>query len=289
MSRIDSKGIQRVAGTAPNFLAKYAAQDTSLDSMASMIRLARLKIIQSSTDADLKKAFGEGSCIIRPGDAVVWKDGDSPFLFVPLMFHVEWNKWADNKDKDNLIVEGPVYEEDHKIAKLSKDRDKRSELYPGHEGKPDREKMYYSYVEHLCWTGVIYGDHPLAGTEVVIGMERGEYYNGRNFINAISMRRQTVETPDETAEGGVGQTRVKVPLWAQVWALQPSLRKGDLGNWYGLDFQPADNPVIDNGDAEAFSARYAELTRLFREGKLKVVHSDEGNNQGKPADAPDED
>lgn len=283
--RINGKGITKVAGAAgANFLAQYAGQDTSLESMASLVMLPRLKIIQGQTAADLKKQFGEGSVIVRPGDAVVWQEGDTPFLFVPLFFHREWIKWADNKDKDALIAEGPVYKEDHPLAVRSKDKNTRTELYAGDQGKPDRDRRYYSYVEHLCWTGVIYGDHPLAGTEVVLGMERGEFYNGREFINAISMRRQNIELPDPADPSKTVSSRVKVPLWAQVWALQPALREGDLGNWYGLDFQPGDNPVIDQGDAEAFSGRHAELARLFQEGKMKVQHSDEGNNQGKPAD-----
>lgn len=288
MSRVNDKGIQKVPGLGSNFLAQYASVDTSLDSMASLVMLPRLKIIQGQTAQDLKKQFGEGSVIVRPGDALCWRDGDAPFVFVPLHFHREWIKWADNKDKDNMIVEGPVYDETHAIALKSKDKNTRTEVYPEDAGKPDRERRYYSYVEHLCWTGVIYGDHSLAGQEVVLGMERGEFYNGREFINAISMRRQSIEVPDPNNPGSTITTRVKVPLWAQAWALQPSLREGEFGNWYGLDFQPADNPVIDQADAEAFSARYAELSRLFREGKMKVVHSDEGNNQGKPSDTDDE-
>ena len=287
--RVNDKGITKVPGAAgTNFLAQYSAQDTSLDSMASLVMLPRLKIIQGQTAADLKKQFGEGSVIIRPGDALCWQEGDNPFLFVPLFFHREWIKWADNKDKDRLIVDGPVYKEDHPLAIKSKDKNTRSELYEGHAGKPDREKMYYSYVEHLCWTGVIYGDHPLAGQEVVLGMERGEFYNGREFINAISMRRQNIDVSDPNDPNKTISQRIKVPLWAQVWALQPAVREGELGNWYGLDFQPADNPVIDSSDAEAFSSRHAELARLFQEGKIRVQQDDAGNNQGKTTDSPDE-
>jgi len=279
--RIDNKGITKVTGTNPGFLSKYAGkQDDSLESMKSLVMLPRLKIIQGQTDADLKKKFGEGSVIVRPGDALVWQEGDAPFLLVPLFFHREWMKWADNKDKDQLIVEGPVYDETHPIALKSKTADTRTEVYPGDAGKPDRERKYYSYVEHLCWTCVIYGDHPLAGTEVVLGMERGEFYNGRQLINSISMRRHTIRTPNPNNPEELVEERVKVPLWAQVWAFQPTIRKGDLGNWYGLDFQAADNPVIDEKDAELFQSRYAELSRLFKEGKMRVVHSNEGNNQG---------
>lgn len=292
MSRTDSKGIQRVNGAmGSNFLAHYSAEDTSLASMASLVMVPRIKVIQSSTDPELKRKFGEGAVIVRPGDAVVWDprtDDKMPFLFVPKFFHREWNKWADNNDKDRMIIEGPIFDENHPLAKKSQDKNTRNELYEGHEGKPDRDKMYYSYVEHLCWTGSIYGDHPLAGTEVVLSMERGEFYNGRQFINAISMRRETVERPDPNDPNKVIQERIKVPLWAQVWAMIPALREGDRGNWYGLDFQPADNPVIDQSDAEEFRARHAELARIFQEGRMRVVHGDDGKDT-KPTDSPGDD
>lgn len=274
----DNKGITRVAGTASSFLSKYAGgqEDTSLQSMASLVMLPRMKIIQGQTETALKQQFGEGSVIIRPGDALVWKHGDGAFQFVPLHFHREWMTWNHQNDPAGYIKDGPEFDEKGPIAKKAADKNKREEPYPDNVGKPARDHRYYTSVEHLCWTGVIYGDHPLAGTEVVLGMERGEYYNGRNLINAMTMRKETIPGKNE----GDPEQRVPVPLWAQVWALQPAVRPGDKGSWYGLDFKPADNPVIDENDSEAFSARHAELARLFAAKKLRIQHDDAGSNQG---------
>jgi len=271
--------ITKVAGQG-NYLQQYVEEDKSLKTVQEHVVLPRMKIIQGQTDNELKQAFPEGSVIIRPGDAKVWGPDDQPFLFVPLFFHVEWNKWSDYKDKESpSIVEGPVFDPTHLLAKMAANRDKRTELYAGHESKPVKQQWFYSYVQHFCWTGIIYGEHDFAGTECVLGMERGEFGNGRQFINAISMRRIDL-----------GERRVPQPLWSQVWSMQPSLRQGKQGNWYGFDFNPADNPVIDESDAESLRARHLELARLFEENRLRVDQTEgdqgverEGEGDGEEA------
>jgi len=59
----------------PDYLAKYAEQDNSLDVLKECRTLPRFKIIQATSDGELIKNFGVGTAIIRPGDAMICKHG----------------------------------------------------------------------------------------------------------------------------------------------------------------------------------------------------------------------
>lgn len=273
-SRTGDEGNITKVEPAGGFLTKVQ-DDKSLDSMAEFMIVPRLKIVQGSAATELKERFGEGSVIIRPGDAMVVDPDEGGFLFVPHFFFVEYCKWSDYKDKDSNAILDRTFDPTHDVAKRSMDPDKRDEVYEGDDKKPAKSQRFYSYVQHFCWPGVIYGNHPLAGTPVVLSMERGEFGNGRNFITAIQMRRHEVD----------GE-RVKVPLWAQVWSLKVSERPATVANsWLGFDFEA--QGVITDGEAEQFRDDHLELARLHEENRLRVDHGDE--REAAPDDASDDD
>ena len=163
-------------GVNPDYLAQYVEKDNSLDTLREYRVVPRFKIIQATTDTELKKNFGEGSIIIRPGDALICKFEEKPesFDFVPLFFFVEWAMWRDLKGTGPMILDRS-HDPTSELATKSKRADTRKELYPGHEEYQDKDKLYNSYVEHLRFIGVIYGDHPLVGTPVTLSFERGEW------------------------------------------------------------------------------------------------------------------
>ena len=260
-SKRTETAIKKVEGVDPNYLAKYIKQDNSLDALKEHRIVPRFKIIQATSDDVLKKNFGEGSVVIRPGDVLICKHEDEPasFQFVPLFFFVEWAKWRDLKGNGPMILDrshDPISE----LAMKSKSTDTRRELYEGQEGKKDNEKMYYGFVEHLRFIGVIYGDHPLVGTPVTLSFERGEWIQGKNFISAVSLRRQTIN-----------DTSSPVPLWAQVWTLKPIHHAPDATRkWYGFQFEAVDPSIIRPDEADAMRAAHIEFKELFEKQKLMV-------------------
>jgi len=146
------------------------------------------------------------------------------------------------------------------IANKSKNATTRKELYEGHENLPEKDRLYYSYVEHLRFVGVIYGDHPLVGTPVTLSFERGEWTQGKNFISAVSLRRQMV----------LGKS-VPIPLWAQVWKLSVMHHKPDqTRKWYGFQFEAADPSIIESEEAETMQTLHKEFKDAFAKQRLMV-------------------
>lgn len=254
--------INKVDGIDPNYLQKYVQEDTSLDSLKEHRVVPRLKIIQATSDTELKKTFGEGTVIVRPGDAIICKYEKEPefFHFVPLFFFVEFAKWADIRVSTGQMILERSHDPTSQLAVKAKDFKKRNELYDNHEQLPENERHYYRYVEHLRFIGLIYGDHPLVGTPVTLSFERGEWGQGKNFISAVTLRRQTVDG-----------TPVAIPLWAQVWKLMPKFREPDASRkWYGFGFEPAEQSIVTQDEAETMLALHKEFKDLFEQSRLTV-------------------
>jgi len=254
--------INKVQGIDPNYLQKYITEDASLDVLKEHRVVPRLKIIQAPSSSELKKAFGEGSVIVRPGDVLVCKFQEEPdhFDFVPLFFFVEFAKWADVRSGSTMVILDRSHDPTSTLAAKTKDSKSRLELYEGHDKKPEPERMYYHYVEHLRFIGVIYGDHPLLGTPVTLSFERGEYGQGRNFISAVTLRRQIIDG-----------TPKPVPLWAQVWRIRSAFRSPDQSRkWYGFSFEAADPSIIQQHEADVMLALHKEFRELFEQQRLMV-------------------
>jgi len=265
--------INKVEGIDPNYLAKYIEQDDSLDNLKEHRIVPRFKIIQATTDAELISNFGVGSVIIRPGDVMICKHKDQPdsFDFVPLFFFVEWAKWRDLKGTGPMILDRS-HDPTSELAIKSKSADSRKELYEGQDNVPDKDKMYYGYIEHLRFVGLIYGEHPLVGTPVTLSFERGEWTQGKNFISAVSLRRQTIN----------GKS-MPVPLWAQVWKLKTIHHTPDATRkWYGFQFEAANPSIILPDEAETMQTLHLEFKELFNKQRL-MIQDDEINSPDEAA------
>jgi hypothetical protein len=265
----------KVKGTDPNYLAQYIEKDNSLDGLKEHVTVPRFKLIQATTENELKVNFGEGSVIVRPGDALICKFEADPksFEFLPLFFFVEWAKWRDLKGSGPMILER-THDASHSIAINSKSVETRKQLYEGHENLDEKARLYYSYVEHLRFVGVIYGDHPLVGTPVTLSFERGEWRQGKNFISAVSMRRQRIN--DESKQ---------VPLWAQVWRLKTIHHAPDAERkWYGFHFEAPERSIILADEAPAMKALHEEYKDLFKKQRLMVIDEAESTSSGDGAE-----
>lgn len=254
--------ITRIEATSAA-LGAFVDDDASLSGLAEYTTLPRLKIIQAMSDEALKDMFGEGGVVIRPGDALVAEKAKG-FEFVPLAFYAEFAKWSDRRDKESDMIVQRSYDPTSEIAKRAKDKDARFEIYEGHEGKKEADQYKYRYIHHLNFPGFIYGDHPLAGTQVVLTFSKGEYGTGSRLINAMQLRRMDVE----------GESK-RVPLWAQVWEFTSALRVRGENKWHGLDYQPAENPMILTEQIEQFREAHLSLTEMIEQKRLVTDHGEE--------------
>lgn len=256
-----SSAIKKVNGVDPNFLADFVKDDHSLDDLKEHRQVPRIKIIQGTTEKELKKTFGEGSAVLRPGDALICKHDEEPksFFLVPVFFFVEFAKWRDLKGSGPNVLERN-WDPTSDVARRSRDVKKRFEIYSGQEGLDEKDQLRYRYVEHLRFVSVLYGDHPLVGTPVTLSFERGEFGQGKNFISAISLRRQIVNDKP-----------VAVPLWAQVWKISTLYHDPEQDKkWYGFQFEPADPPICLPEQAKGLKALHLEMKDLFEKQRLLV-------------------
>lgn len=270
----ESTDIQRVAGIDPETLLKLSVEDTSFDDMKEYRVIPRLKVIQEMTEKILKKRFGEGALIIRPGDALVAKNEDNTvvegplsFDFVPLYFFVEFLKVSDLRDTESPTVVERSFDRGGELAKKAKNPSMRIEIYPGQESKDDDKKFRYRYVEALRFPGIIYGDHEMSDTAVVLSFERGEHNTGQNFCTAVKMRKQVVKTSE-------GDKRVGIPLYLQVWKIAVGFREFGTRHWYGLDPTPADNPCVAPEHIEMCMKEHQDLRELFDANRIRVDGDD---------------
>jgi len=250
----------------PDYLAQYIEKDDSLDALQEYRTVPRFKIIQATSDKELVDSFGIGTVIIRPGDAMICKHEANPksFNFVPLFFFMEWAKWRDIKGTGPMILER-THDPSSQIAMRSQSVKTRKEVYVGQENMPETDRMHYMYVEHIRFIGVIYGDHPLVGTPVTLSFERGEWGQGKNFISAVSLRRQVVN-----------KEPTKVPLWAQVWKLSSLFHNPEpTKKWHGFKFEAAEQSIILSEEAPAMEKLHTEFKELFAKSRLMVVDEEQ--------------
>ncbi len=248
MSRTDTE-IKKVKGVESNYLAQYAKDDHSLDAMDEYRTLPRHKMIQATSAQKLIAEFGIGTIILQPGNVVVWRYGDDPFPFIPFLFFVEWLKWCDLRDENSVI--GRTMDPTHEYAKKARDSEQRLEIYDGHEERSEKERWHYRYVQAFRFVGVIFDvNHPLHLTPLTLSFERGEFATGQNLINAVKMRKMLVNLFDDDGnqlldeDGNKLVDRIPVPLFAQMWKVDASLReRGADRKWWGLDVKQMEELV----------------------------------------------
>ena len=251
-----------------DYLADFSQDDHSMDGMEEYRVVPRLKIIQSTTDQELKKKYGEGSVIVRPGDTCVFQDGDEPFQFVPQFFLVEFAKWRDMKDTEPMPIMERTRDISNIIARKARNAEERFEIYEGLEDKPPAQQMKYRYVEHLRFLGIIYGNHSLAGTPCSLSFERGEFFQGKNFISAVKLRKQKIIHDDETIK------IVNVPLFLQIWEFKVGYRDRGDRKWFGFDFDCPEVSVIPPELAGEMRESHDELKELDAKNRLIVAEDD---------------
>lgn len=259
MSRTES-GITTV-NVNPDYLTKYR-EDKSLDEMDQYRELPRANIVQGMTAQALKDAHGEGSLIVQPGGGLLIKK-DQKFLFVPVLFFAEYLLWSDREDKDSPNVLQRSYDPLGEIAKKAANIETRYEVYDGHENRPESDQWRRRYVQHFRFVGIVYDPtHPLHNLPFTLSFERGENYQGLNFIAAIKMRKHPI-----------GDEQVQIPLFAQVWEIGVGFRDRGTKKWWGLEFSIPEPGLVHQDHIAELESLHKDMKELKAKDKLLVDES----------------
>tara|TARA_R110002096_G_scaffold97208_3_gene216606 strand:- start:36316 stop:37209 length:894 start_codon:yes stop_codon:yes gene_type:complete len=273
--------LEIVGGEAPgDWLAEYAGtEDKSLDSMQEYRILPRIKQIQGTTSDELVDQFGEGSVVVMPGPIEICKKGGA-FTFVPIFMWTEFWKMSSLRDQQSPMVLEKTKDKTSSLSVKARQSDSRNFYYelsedstskevkdPGKGWKKDGDGGVYTgrYVEVLIFAIVITTPgHDLAGTGCTISFMKGEFTTGRNFCNAIGMRKVS------TANGPC-----QAPLWSTQWEASPTRRtRGKDQKWWGLDIRNPESPYIDPKDVPFYKGMYDEISLLHSKDAVGMDTSD---------------
>ena len=233
---------------APSYLVKSAEDRLGVDRASKYQTVNRLSIIQSSSKSERKQEFGEGAVAMFP-DGIKVCEPDGKIIVVPVLFFPTWEIWSDYADKDSDTILDQVFEEQHEIARRSKQKDLRTEKY-GEGGRYTKV-----YVESLnLVVRIETGD--AKGEMCILSFNKGEHRVGRTMAGMI--RRSPTD---------IFGRRVELTI---------SLRTGD-NEWFGFDLNnpsaedggpwvaEADIPILEALHIEADAAYKARLIAINRD------------------------
>jgi len=257
MAKRDEEPKALVRHEAPAFIVAAMDGDTSLVKMENQRLIPRALMVQALSSDELKAQFGEGSLVIASASAVL-AEKEQSFHVVPLFYFDEYITWRDRRDKTGQPIIARTFDDNHEIAILSETPAKRVELYDG--GPPENPwKMHHAH--HRNFACMVYGDHQLGGTSVVLSFAKGEAMSGVNWINACLTRKIA------------GQS---APLWSQVWKLSVVKKTNKHGNkWWGLVASAPDGSLwITEEEGPAFQQLHLDLKKDYEKQLLVVDHGE---------------
>jgi len=250
----------------PEFLTNYVEDDHSLETLERIKVLNRLAVIQSNSKREKKEAYGEGSLAIPAAGSIVATKGEA-FDFVPVFFFEEFCLWSDQDDTQSRMIIERSMDPTSELAQRSMDFDRMRENYTlsesGEQLVSDSAEAPFTrrYVHHLNFFGVVYGDHPLKGTPVVVSFNRSDYKTGERLVQMLKMRRLS--------------NGKRAPMWSAVLSLSVGDREDKKGHeWYGIDFANAENPWVEAQDADMLKAMSEEMLEDWKNDRIGVGHEE---------------
>src|SRR5688572_7085593 len=243
----DAGAVVRVTDV-PDYLlqvVKEGAGDSSVETMQHHHVLARLDITQSNSPRDKKEKYGEGAIFI-PSTETKLADLRQKVDLVPVMFFDEFLQWGDRNDKAGPMIRDRSLDHASALAAKCGNAGKWYEKY-GDDGKGGQFEARNSH--HMNFVCVVYGDHPLKGTIVVLSMHRSAYKKGEALVGAIRARRIAGK---------------QAPMWSTVWSVWSAAKSNDDGEWYGWDFESSAQPWVAKEDLEAMEGIHEKLKEEYR-------------------------
>lgn len=256
MSPSENRTTDLTTRISPAFLAQFAKDDHSLDSLKEYRILEGVCISQSTTPKEVRdKVGGEGTVFLSPTLSVLMKKEESRNI-VPIFFYVEYQKRRDVKDKSGKKIIEKTQDKMSKIAKLSRDEKLREEPYGELDPKTNLPKYNYNYVECLNFCCVLYTPGSKDLTPITLSFFKGEHQTGKKFSTKIQGRK---------IDG------IPVPLFMQVWKMSLGMhRNATQQEWWGFEFNEPENPEISQQEVEAYHKLHIELSELYKTASLSV-------------------
>ncbi len=254
-----------------DYLAEFAEEDKSLEGLEEYFIPPTLKKLEAnSKPIEVVEEFGAGSMILSPQNDCVWKKGDPPFKFVPILFVPIFRKWLNFDDPEGPNVVETSFDSMSDLAKVARNPERRN------AEKYGNDNYTYQCIEHLTFGGVLY-DGKFAGTQCVLSFERSGHFKGKSFLTAIQSRRCMVK----------GEF-INQPLWSQVWGIESIPQTNKRGNrWFGINFRVGTPSVIEQKFVEPFKKMHVDWKEM--QNNKRIIFDDESTandvNVSTPVDA----
>lgn len=230
---------------APSYLAALGQE--GIDRTQNFGSTPRIKIMQGMSDADLRKSFPPGSCIIAPQNTLVAAFGET-FDAVTAFFWPSWEKWRDLNDAAPMPILESSTDPDSEIARRAKNPGQREEVYPDDIGK--KKPRLYRYVEALNFALYILTG-PAAGSVAVASFARGGHRRGARLHDYLKRR--------------------DCPVWANRVALVVGEETNrDNQTWYQLRHEIAAQPFIGEDDVATMRKLFLDLKAAYDSRTLAV-------------------
>ena len=239
-----------------SYMENFVQEDDSLDSLKEFFVPSVLKKLEANSNPkELVDEHGAGSIILTPQNECIWKKGDKPFQFVPILFTPVARKWLDFDDPEGPSVVDFSFDMNSPMAKMARSAENRNSEGYGNSG------FSYQYVEHLMFTGVIY-DGVHAGTQCMMSFERSGHFKGRAFSSSIRSRKIMVKD--------VLQSQ---PMWSQVWGIDLIEKSNAKGRWHALNYHIVKPTIIDQQYVNPFKELYDSWKEMQK--KSQITFADE--------------
>lgn len=243
-----------------------------VDRLRELITPPMVKIIQSSSDKDLKTEFGVGTVVQTPDNVVICKPLErddkgnitkhGSFHFTPIYYYKDWIKWAPMKAKGILpAILGRSTDINSEIARRASNAELRSEPLQGDNAKFGDANN----VEHVNFVCMIEG----LKEPTIISFCRASWKIGKELARQIKIRDctiygcrfQAIVADDSNEKGSWHCFRIVDPTdeigpWApkedfeKCAAVHDALQKAYLAEVLVADYDPdshmVDSTVVDS-------------------------------------------
>ena len=222
--------------------------------------IKRLKIIQGTTEGDLRKKYGVGSVVIQPEGLLIAKgdgaDGVStPFLATPVGVFTTYQRRSDYNDKNSRWILEETWDSKSDLARRCANPDASKQAYGGGE---------FNYTFCVCINVVLLIlNTEGVGATAVASFAMGDYYTGKDLCTAL----------DDRASQGL-------PIYRNRIEFVTVGEDNDKGHWQRLDFSEPMNGELgyldpsDKIDAQIIEAAKAQFQMLKRVRDANLLEFD---------------
>lgn len=222
----------------PQFLRERGEQK-GVDEVVQYIRPPFIKIVQGSSDKELKEQFPEKSVILAPGNDLLAAP-DEIIRFTPILFFREFLvinplEWRGQEK----MIHARTFDPNSDIAKRAFDPNRRNEQLFNTDGSPILVKgkpIYRSYQDTRTYLVLVH------------------WPRNPGTVCAMTFARAELQTADRLASLIGGR---QADIFAGIFEASVGIHKNPQHDWYGFNM---DNP--SDGSPWVTEAEHAEYSRM---------------------------